>query len=117
NTWSTAVKIDVEYDGASLPLDFAYIPKGQGAALTYEPYDTVNGLGVGEVAILFLARSDSGNLPECPKPPARVDEVGVFGTGLGKAFHVTTDRPVVAYQILPYAAGSSKVGSATLLLP
>lgn len=117
NTWSLPVKINVEYDGQDLAPGYAYIPKEQGASLTYEPYDPVNGLGVGEVAILFLARSDSGNLPECPKPPARTDEVGVFGTGLGKAFHITTDRPVVAYQISPYAAGSSKVGSATLLLP
>jgi hypothetical protein len=117
NTWELNVKINVEYDGQPLPDGYIYIPKDQGASVTYEPYDPVNGLGVGEVAILFLARSDSGNLPECPKPPARIDEVGVFGTGMGKAFHIMTDQPVVAYQILPYAAGAAKVGSATLLLP
>lgn len=117
NTWSTPVKINVEYDGMSLPVDFAYIPKGQGASLTYEPYDPVAGLGVGEVAILFLARNQFGFVIDCPQPAALPDEVGVDGTGVGKAFHITTDRPVVAYQILPYGGGPSAFSSATLLLP
>ncbi len=117
NTWSTEVKIDVEYDGKKLQDGFAYIPKGQGASITYEPYDSVKGLGVGEVAILFLARNQFGNVVDCPKPAAIPDEVGVNNTGIGKAFHITTDRPVVAYQILPYGGGASALTSATLLLP
>lgn len=117
NTWTTPVKLDVEYDGKPLMGDFAYIPKGQGAAITYEPYDKVNGLGVGEVAILFLARNQFGFVIDCPKPAALPDEVGVAGTGRGKAFHIVTDRPVVAYQILPFGGGPSAFTSATLLLP
>ena len=117
NTWSTPVKINVEYDGQSLPVDFAYIPKGQGSSITYEPYNEANGLGVGEVAILFLARNQFGFVIDCPMPAAIDDEVGVPGTGIGKAFHITTDRPVVAYQILPYGGGPSAFSSASLLLP
>lgn len=117
NTWSTPVQINVEYDGQSLPVDFAYIPKGQGDAITYEPYDPAAGLGVGEVAILFLARNQFGFVIDCPEPAAISGEVGVEGTGRGKAFHITTDRPVVAYQILPYGGGPSAFSSATLLLP
>jgi len=117
NTWSTPVKINVEYDGQSLPVDFAYIPKGQGAGITYEPYDEAVGLGIGEVAILFLARNQFGFVIDCPQPAAISDEVGVTGTGRGKAFHITTDKPVVAYQILPYGGGPSAFSSATLLLP
>jgi hypothetical protein len=117
NTWSTPVKINVEYDGQPLPMDFAYIPKGQGASITYEPYDPMNGLGVGEIAILFLARNQFGFVLDCPMPAAVADEAGVDGTGRGNAFHITTDRPVVAYQILPYGGGPSAVSSATLLLP
>lgn len=117
NTWDSPVKLTVEYDGMSLPLDFAYIPKGQGNNITYEPYDKVNGLGKGEVAILFLARNQFGFVIDCPKPAAISDETGVPGTGLGKAFHIKSDRPVVAYQILPYGGGPSAFSSATLLLP
>jgi hypothetical protein len=69
------------------------------------------------VAILFLARNQFGFVIDCPKPAAISDEVGVSGTGRGKAFHITTDRPVVAYQILPYGGGPSAFTSATLLLP
>lgn len=118
NTWSTPVKINVEYQG--MPLDvatFAYIPTGQGSSITYEPYNAMTGLGVGEVAILFLARNEFGNVLDCPKPAAIASEVGVDNTGRGDAFHITTDKPVVAYQILPYGGGASAFTSATLLLP
>ncbi|MBK8257461.1 MAG: IgGFc-binding protein [Polyangiaceae bacterium] len=117
NTWSTPVFINVEYDGVSLPVDFAYIPTGQGTSLSYEAYDPAIGLGVGEVAILFLARNEFGFVIDCPKPAAIATEVGVEDTGRGKAFHITTDKPVVAYQILPYGGGPSAFSSATLLLP
>jgi hypothetical protein len=118
NTWTTPVKIEVEYDGQKLdPANFAYVPKGQGTGITYEPYDAVNGLGVGDVAILFLARNDFGFVIDCPKPAAITTEAGVTDTGMGKAFHITTDKPVVAYQILPYGGGPSAFTSATLLLP
>ncbi len=117
NTWSTPVKINVEYDGQTLPMDMAYVPSGQGSSITYVPYDQANGLGVGEVAILFLARNQFGFVIDCPEPAAISDEVGVPDTGRGKAFHITTDRPVVGYQILPYGGGPSAFSSATLLFP
>jgi hypothetical protein len=44
-------------------------------------------------------------------------ETGVPGTGLGSAFHITSDVPVVAYQMDPYGGGQAGVTSATLLLP
>lgn len=118
NTWSTAVKITVEYDNQKLPVGtFAYIPKGQGSSLTYDAYDEAVGLPEGKVAVLFLARNQNGFVPDCPKEAAVKTEAGVPGTGRGKAFHITTDRPVVAYQLLPYGGGSSAFTSATLLLP
>lgn len=117
NTWSVPVKINVEYDGMSLPMDFAYVPTGQGSSITYMPYDQATGLGPGEVAVLFLARNQFGFVVDCPKPAAISDEVGVADTGIGKAFHITTDYPVVAYQILPYGGGPSAFSSATLLFP
>jgi hypothetical protein len=116
NTWDSPVHISVAYDGQTLQTEnFARIPVGQGASLTYSPYDAAAGLPPGEVAILFLSRG-SGSLPACPIPAA-VQDVAVSGTGRGKAFHITTDRPVAAYQILPYGGGSVAATSATLLLP
>ncbi len=118
NTWTSPVKIQVDYQGATLPIaNFARIPSGQGQGLQYAPYDPAVGLPPGEVAILFLARDQFGFLPDCPAPAALTTDGGIFGTGRGQAFHITTDRPVVAYQILPYGGGSSAATSATLLLP
>ncbi|WP_129346964.1 IgGFc-binding protein [Sorangium cellulosum] len=117
NTWEKEVKIAVERNGESLPVDtFAFIPKGQGANVTYMPYNPNVGLGIGEVAVLFLSRR-SGGLLACPKTPAVQTETGVAGTGRGSAFHITTDYPVVAYQIAPYGGGETSYTSATLLLP
>jgi hypothetical protein len=117
NTWSVPVHLSVELGGEVLPIEtFARIPKGQGQATTYEPYDPIGGLPVGEVAILFLSGAE-GSLVDCPVTPAVAYDASVHGTGRGQAFHLTTDRPVVAYQILPYGGGDGLAASATLLLP
>src|SRR5690606_27272915 len=85
--------------------------------IVYSPYDAVAGLPVGEVAILFLSRGP-GTFPDCPVPGGGVAaEAQVVGTGRGKAFNIRTDRPVAAYQMLPYGGGSVAATSATLLLP
>lgn len=116
NTWSTPVHLQAEWNGQTLPASAIRIPVGQGQGLTYSPYDPVAGLPVGEVAILFLSRG-AGSLPDCPVPAALAQDASVQRTGRGTAFHITSDRPVVAYQILPYGGGSSAATSATLLLP
>jgi hypothetical protein len=36
---------------------------------------------------------------------------------MAQAFHISTDRPVVAYDIYPYGGGVSAIASATLLIP
>ncbi|MCA9658907.1 MAG: IgGFc-binding protein, partial [Myxococcales bacterium] len=118
NTWSEPVHINVEYQGQQLPVEsFARIPSGQGANIVYDPYDANQGLPVGEVAILFLSRGP-GSFPSCPGNLAAVtQETAVTNTGRGDAFHITTDFPVAAYQMLPYGGGSVAATSATLLLP
>lgn len=117
NTSDQPVHIDVEYGGMQLPIaSFARIPSGQGMAITYNPYDPVAGLPPNEVAILFLSRGP-GNLVNCPVPAGLAQETHVVGTGRGQAFHITTDRPVAAYQMLPYGSGSAAATSATLMLP
>jgi hypothetical protein len=55
--------------------------------------------------------------PACPVPPAVPSEIEVVGTGRGQAFRISTDRPVAAYQMLPYGSGDAALTSATLMLP
>ena len=41
-----------------------------------------------------------GAAPQCPVASAETTAY-ISGTGLGESFHITTDVPVVAYQINP----------------
>lgn len=128
NTWNGPVHINATWSG--MPIDMAKharIPKGNGLAITYEPYDAAAGLPAGEVAILFLANDPVPHgtwiaPAACPVPAAvGLDAHVHFGvnlsTGRSHAFHVTTDRPTVAYQMLPYNAAYAATTGATLLLP
>ena len=119
NTWSEPVHIRAEWRGQELPASAIKIPQGQGFNLTYADYNPSQGLPVGEVAVLFLARATPliPLIPDCPVPAAVTEQSGVTGTGRGDAFHVTTDKPVVAYQMLPYGGGAAAMTAATLLLP
>ena len=125
NTWTEPVQIGVELGGEPLPVpSFAYIPSGTGANTKYKPL--VGGfIPAGEVAILFLNRA-AGGLPtpglnfDCPAgitPAIKGIDAAMHGTGLGKAFHITTTAAVAAYDIYPYGGGQSALTSATLLLP
>ena len=119
NTSGYPISITVERDGTTFPLaGFARVPSGAGQAITYAPL--ANGmLDANQVAILFLARFGS-MLTNCPAgvtPAFTTADAAVHGTGYGKAFHITTSAPVVAYDIFPYGGGSAAATSATLLLP
>ncbi|MSP26023.1 MAG: hypothetical protein EXR75_12855 [Myxococcales bacterium] len=120
NTWGSPAHIAVSRDGKSLPNNgFIVLPVGQGANIKYLPYDDNVGLAVGGVAILFLSHENPfiPFVPKCPAPVAMVGESGVLGTARGKAFHITTDVPVVMYSILPYGGGAAAMTSASLMLP
>ncbi len=122
NTWTTPVHISVDYLGNALPVEqFVTIPSGHGSAMTYTPYTTATGLLPGQVAILFLSQTPQLPFVGAPCPTgittAITTDPAVHGTGLGNAFHITTDAPVVAYQIFPYGGGSAAITSASLLLP
>jgi hypothetical protein len=116
NTWSAPAHLAVDYAGSSLSVAaFTRIPVGTGPALTYAAYDPVAGLAPGQVAILFLA-GDSGAAPNCPIASAE-PTAAHNGTGVFTSFHISTDVPVVAYEINPYGGGSAAITAASLLLP
>lgn len=124
NTWPQPVHIKIEYDGKPIsPSQFAYIPKVRDGItnfqpnVDYVPYNGATGLGVGEVAVVFLSRLQSGSVTDCPRPAALPIDTGFSQSGVGKAFHISTDYPVTAYQMNPYGGGVNSTGAATLLLP
>jgi IgGFc binding protein len=122
NVSATPVHLTVDRGGQGIDLaQFAKLPQGTGTSLTYGNYDPAAGLAPGKVAILFLdygntSPFDFGNVP-CPVPAALNAGVQVHGTGVGTAFHITTDTPVVAYQMLPYGGGAAAATGASLLIP
>ncbi|HEX7665540.1 MAG TPA: IgGFc-binding protein, partial [Polyangiaceae bacterium] len=131
NQWKTGepAKIQVDRAGTTLPVEqFARIPTGTGTGITYAPYSNTTGLAKDEIAILFLSRDPNavnngstspGALAGCPAgvTPAVLSDSGISGTGVGTAFHIKTNVPVVGYQIYPYGGGRARITSATLLLP
>jgi hypothetical protein len=120
NTWTSPSHLTVTYAGATLPIaNFARIPSGTGSAITYGAYDPTAGLAPGQVAILFLA---AGQGPEaaCPTGITTAEPTGaqiIQASGLGNSFQITSDVPVVSYEINPYGGGSAAVTGASLLLP
>ena len=122
NAWSRTAKISVSRAGKTLELNaFARILKGTAPEVEYEPLPET-GLPPNEVAVLFLSgRGDSsGDALECPiTPVASEGDASIQGAGRGSAFHVVSDTPLSAYDLLPYRR--SRTGgmgpSASLLLP
>jgi hypothetical protein len=121
NTWNEPAHITVQHGQNTLPIEnFTRIPQGVGPGLTYGPFEAAQGIPPGEVAILFLSGpSGSPQIPNitCPVPSAIPSGVMLQQTGIGTAFHVQSDVPVVAYQFNPYAGGYSEVTGASLLIP
>lgn len=123
NVSRAPVHMQIDWNGLSLNMgQYAKLPVGSGQSLTYAAYDPVAGLAPGKVAIVFLAYAPGGGGPlmsnvACPVPAAIGTDAQISGNGFGKAFHLTTDLPVVAYQMLPFGGGRAAATGASLLLP
>jgi len=120
NTWDTDVNISVDFNGTTYGnvANFTRIPSGKGQSITYGAYS--GSLPAGQVAILFLAGAqgtESTGDPVCPIATAAGTTAMVSGTTIGNSFHITTDVPVVAYEMNPYGGGDAAVTGASLLLP
>ena len=125
NNWGTPMTVSLEYNGTTMDAaPHAYVPQGSGSSITYTPIPST-GIPAGQMAIVFLAQY--GSIPAgdefkvlCPtgvSPAITSQDVGLHGTGIGTAIHLTTSVPAVAYDIYPYGGASSYISSATLLLP
>jgi hypothetical protein len=130
NQWKTGetAKIQVDRGGQMLNVDtFTRIPSGKGTNINYGAYSNAQGLGKDQIAILFLSRdpnamgqpTDPKVLAPCPNgvKAAVQGDPSVHGIGKGQSFHIKTNVPVVAYDIIPYGGGRSRIASASLLLP
>jgi hypothetical protein len=127
NNWGKAVTIQVSRAGTSYdPTTFGVIPI---AGMPPTSWANISAAGVpaGDVGILFMSHdptSENGTPLTCPITPAISASGGtaVFAdmtnaTAMGEAWHVVTDVPVTAYDILPYGGASSYLPSAELLIP
>ncbi len=134
NQWATgeAARLQVMLGNTILPIEqFARIPTGTGTGIAYGPFNAETGLPTNQIAILFLSRDpthagdpdaaldDPAVLADCPPgvTPAVVGDAALHGTGIGTAFHIQTNVPIVAYQMLPYGGGHARVTGSTLLVP
>ncbi len=125
NSWSRDVKIGVQRAGTSYDVTtFGRIPT-VGTPTTSWKTVPATGLPPNQVAVLFMSSDPNAtNLSpiNCPVPDAINSETAVFNgsqesTGLGDAFHITTDTPVNGYDVIPYGGAESYLPSAELLLP
>jgi len=122
NAWSQPAKLSVSRAGKTLDLNaFARIVKGSAPAVSYEPLPD-SGLPPNEVAVLFLSGKpqSTGHPSECPIAAVAVQgDTSIPGAGRGAAFHIVSDTPLSAYDILPYrSTETAGFGpSASLLLP
>ena len=122
NTWAKNVHLSVTYDGAALdPATFAYIPKiDAGRRRQLQRLTTRWVVCLQEKSRSCFSRGTrKASVSSIVRSPRRLPiETGFSGTGIGKAFHITADYPVTAYQMVPFKRRNVRqVTSATLLAP
>lgn len=121
NNWPKNVKIKVSWAGQ--PLDatqFTRIPNGNPDPTTW-PTLTSAGLPPGQVGVVFLSNDpfskNGGNWLNCTVPAAFNHATELTSTGRAQSFHIETDYPVSAYDIMPFGGAKSFLPGATMLLP
>jgi hypothetical protein len=127
NNWGKAVTMTVSLNGTSYdPTMFGLIPIA-GEPPTSWSAIPATGVPEGDVGILFMDQDPSStniNPLTCPIMPA-ISQAGgtalytgtASASGQGNAWHIVTDVPVTAYDILPYGGATSYLTAAELLLP
>lgn len=123
NTWPRPAKISLSRGGATFDVtQVARIVEDGKPPEQWSPVPTA-GVPVDEVAVVFLSSDPTSIFPEnnvpmtCPITPAVNAATMVDGSGVGEAFHVTSDTPLSAYDIIPFGGARSHFPSASLLFP
>ncbi len=118
NTWGVPITLTADYNGKAINIaQSARITSGSGSSLTFNALPGGQ-LPANQVAIIFLSQSSTPDIA-CPSgiTPGVAADGAAHGTVIGKAFHMTSSAPVVAYDIYPFGGSLSYAASATLLLP
>lgn len=121
NAWSESAQLEVERDGTTYDVTkFGRIAEPGQPETSWDPVPA-SGIPSGKVAVLFLQAasvgSASGGRDSCPVTTAITGGTGLVDTGRGKAWSITSNLPVTAYDIMPYGGASSFLPSAELLIP
>jgi IgGFc binding protein len=121
NAWTKPAMVTASRGGMSFDVTkFGRLPVN-GQPESAWPAVPAAGIPPGGVAVLFMSgdpQSVNGLTSlACPVPTALPSGSAVIGTGIGQAWHVTTDVPVSTYDILPYGGALSFLPSAELLFP
>ena len=123
NTWDVPVTIKAGFGAEPLDISKSVYTVSRPDPNADPVYTRVDGpLAPGQVAIIFLAQSEDWLAPGavlCPKGTVAALTTDPIrrGTTKTKAFHLETDVPIAAYSMFPYGGASSKIPTATLLLP
>lgn len=117
NAWGKPARVAATYGKQALdPTQFGRVPDGSANAAAW-PALPASGVPVGQVGVLFMS-SAPGSLVACPVQPAVPTGTAAPNmTAKGTAFHLRTDFPVNAYDILPFGGAASFLPGAQLLLP
>ncbi len=124
-TASANVKVSVNGATFTNVASFARLPNGSRDVTTW-PALPATGIPPKQVAVLFLfdaswSMSPYGDSLACPVRPPIGDGPGVGVVreiaGRGNTFHLETDQPVTAYDIMPFGGAKGFAPSANLLLP
>jgi len=121
NNWAKDVKLKVEYNGVTYdPTTFARIPNGTNDAKSWGKLPA-SGLAVGQVAVLFLSSdpaAEHAGIPlNCPVTPMLGNATERTSTGRLRSFHIQSDFPVSAYDIIPFGGARSFLPGSTMVLP
>lgn len=122
NAWGKDAKLSVTRAGVTYDVTkFGRIPAPGASPSNWAPVPAT-GLPPGQVAVLFLSSDPSANHPiggpmTCPVPPAINASTALRTSGKGQAWHITSDVPLTAYDILPFGGAKSYLPSAGLLFP
>jgi hypothetical protein len=123
NSWGAPAQLTVSRGGVDFDLATFVRVVTPGQTPDQWPPLPAAGLGVGDVAVLFLSSHPTAVHPEtqislkCPVPDAVGADTQVDGSGIGQAFHITSTIPLTAYDMAPFGGAFSYLPSAELLFP